>query len=386
MNTINRLTMMANIVGLIVVIFVAIAFITLAIFYFAAQKKLVLCGLEDDAIRKDVNAKLSKTRKHYRSVSEAEAYFAKQKRRTARLRKLMWVLSIGIYVAVIGLIVFSNMTADSRHIWFGNTAMLTIETESMETANESNRYLFGADGSANENDRILQYTFLTVSRDPAHIASIREGDIVAFSMHAEDGAEMTVVHRLIATEQGDNGETLYTFRGDANALSFSEETRISEDRIVGVFTCSEYQGYQNLLLGHFVSYLRSSTGMTMAIVALLLILVYMVLADRFDRVYERKYAELKRYQLEEMLKTQPSRVPGRVLPPRASTAGKVPSAVRARATREPTVCAEQQDWLIPLGVGLLIGAAGALSVHQYRKERKHCECPFATWNDSDKKR
>ncbi len=378
--------MMANIVGLIVVIFVAIAFITLTIFYFASQKKLILCGLEDDAIRKDVNAKLSKTRKHYRSVSEAEAYFAKQKRRTVRLRKLMWVLSIGVYVAVIGFIVFSNMTADSRHIWFGNTAMLTIETESMETANESNRYLFGADGSANENDRILQYTFLTVSRDPAHIASIREGDIVAFSMHAADGAsEMTVVHRLIAIEQGDNGEPLYTFRGDANALSFPEEIRVSGDRIVGVFTCSEYRGYQNLLLGHFVSYLRSPTGMTMATIALLLILIYMLLADRFDRVYEKKYAELKRHQLERMLKPQPSRAPGRVFPALTSKEGKVPVTVRARAKREPTVCAEQQDWLIPLGVGMLIGAAGALSVHQYRKKRKDCECPFAALTGSDKK-
>lgn len=303
----NQITMMANIVGCIVVIFVAVAFITLAIFYFAAQKKLIRGGWANLDIQKDVDLQLSKIRGRYSSVEEAERYFAYQKKRSATVRRTVWTIFIVLYLAVIGLIVFSNTVAGDRHVWLGDTAMLTIQTGSMASANLDNAYLFDENGIADESDRILQYSFITISKAPALIEAIQPGDIVAFTMRPEagDGASaITIVHRLICIEQDENGKPLYTFRGDANPSSLAGESRIPAEQIVGVFETAGYQGAKNVPLGYFVTYLRSSTGIAMTAVALLLMLIYQMLSDRLDRVYERQYITLRRQALEKRVRAE----------------------------------------------------------------------------------
>lgn len=298
----HSIAIMANIIGVIVVVFVAVAFITLAILYFGAQKRLIDNGLEDESIRREVKAQLSACRRHFSNVETAERYFTKQKKRGDRIRGVVWgIFTVGV-AAVFGFVAFSNFIVGERHIWLGDIAMLTIETDSMATADRSNTYLFDANGVADESDRILPYTFITISKSAAHIRALQPGDVAAFTMtEGKEGKTITVVHRLIEIGQDAEGGLRYTFRGDANSASMAGEYQITEDKIVGVLRSSAYQGVENLMLGYFITYLRSAIGIAMTTIALVMIFIYLFLSDRMDGVYEEKYTALRRQECEIML-------------------------------------------------------------------------------------
>lgn len=297
----NSITVMANVVSIVVVIFVAVAFITLTIFYFNAQKKIIANRLEDDVIRKEVRERIIKNRKHYSSVEEAERYFAKKEKHQALYRRAAYMIFIIMYIVFFGMIIFSNLISESRHIWFGDVAMLTIKTDSMATAYKSNEYLFNENGETDENDRIPQFCFITISKKEGYKNSLQVGDIAAFTMDNGDGeTEITVVHRIIDIETDKNGDPIFTFRGDANPKSMSGEYAVSGDRIVGVFETDGFSGVKNHFLGHFISYLQSGTGIAMITIALLLIFIYSVLSDKLDKVYDGKYAELQKCELEKI--------------------------------------------------------------------------------------
>lgn len=301
-NTVNSMTMMANVVGFIVVIFVAAAFITLAIFYWNAQKKLIQNGLEDGAIRAEVEKELSTLRKHCHTRTEAEHYLVKKKKQGVILRVVMWSGVGLLLVAVLLLLIFSRTTSGGGHVWLGKKTYLTIQTESMSTANKVNTYLFDEAGIAYGRDRIPRHALISLSRDQKLIDGLQPGDVAAFVMTDEDGREITVVHRLVGVEQDEEGRLRYTFRGDANPASMAGEYQITKDRIIGVYATPDWQGTQNLPMGYFVTYLRSATGIAMTTVAMLLMLVFLLLSDRMDAVYREKYAAMKREMLQGMFR------------------------------------------------------------------------------------
>lgn len=304
----NSVAMMANIICIIVVVFVAVAFLTLAVFYFKAQKKLVNNGLEDEALLKQVRAELQKCKHKFNSLDTANEYFAKCKRMCRAAHGVMWGIFAAVYIAVFAFIIFSTSFNDGGQIWMGNTAMMIIETDSMASANTKNDYLFDNSGTAYEKDRIFQFTFITISNDEKYIDELDVGDIAAFLMTAKslDGKEqkMTVVHRLVGIDIGEDGEVLYTFRGDANPSSMAGEYQIGRDRIVGVFETENFKGEKNLPLGYFVTYLRSSTGIAMCAIAFIMMVIYLGLSDKMDKVYDEKINELKLKELEEMFDEQ----------------------------------------------------------------------------------
>lgn len=254
----NTLEIMVDVIGLCAITLIIVSFISLTILYFNSQKKMTLCGLNDDSIRKDVKRILCKIRGKFSSAEQVSAYFEKRKKRNSAVCIIVWSICSVVCVATILFTVFSNLMVGSRHVWLGDTAMIIIQTDSMATANESNDYLFDENDQTNDADRILQYSFITISKNPALIDGIKQGDIVAFSMRSQDGtAEITVVHRLVNIEYNADGESLYTFRGDANPSSMAGEYQIKKDKIVGVFQTDSYQGAKSVLLGHFVAYLQS---------------------------------------------------------------------------------------------------------------------------------
>lgn len=296
--------MMANIVGCTVVIFVAIAFITLSILYFRSQRRLLESGQEDEALLRDVKKQLRRTRDRYRSVEEAEALFEQAVRKKVAVRRLLWGVLAVLYLAIFGFVLFSNAVSDNRHIWLGDTALLTIRTDSMASVHPLNEETLAELGRLDETDRVEQYSLISISRDPALIAALAPGDVVAFTMRDENGSDVTVIHRLIRIET-ENGAPRYTFRGDANPSSMSGEMGLSADRIVGVLETNGYRGARYVLLGHFVTYLRSTTGIAMTAVALILIFIYLTLSDRSDRLFEARYTALRHEELERRLGKKP---------------------------------------------------------------------------------
>lgn len=283
----HEIVLMANIIAITVVLFVAAAFIVISSLYFRSYRRLLEAGLEDDSIRNDIRAELSRLGGRATTAADAEKRMQRSKRNCDTARRIIWGVLGAFCLFALCFTALANLFVGERHIWIDDTAMLVIQTDSMASVNEQNKYLEGTD------DRIRQYEFITVSRRAEHISSLAVGDIAAFCMKDKDGNEMTVVHRLIEIEYGDDGQPLYTFRGDANASSMAGEYRLPADSITGVFSTKAYHGAQSLPLGYFITYLRSLTGIIMIAVSIIMMAVFFTLSDKTDKLYDARYDMLR---------------------------------------------------------------------------------------------
>ena len=306
------------IVGIVVILLFATAFITLAIFFFNSKKKNIIHSLEDEEIQSEVDHDVEKLiKKNKTNESIIERYKKKQKRSKMRGKIGASVIAL-IYVVVVILIGFSvSVKRNNQQMWFGNTAMLVIETDSMSQAYKGNTYLQD-DGKMGDENRIAQYSFITITKEQKYIDNIKPFDVVAFKMLSSDNKTyITIVHRLIEVTYDSEGNHLYTFRGDANVKSMAGEFQIKKDMIVGVYETDGYKGAKNLPLGYAICYFQSNIGIIILVIAFMLMLIYSILAEKLFFIYDTRYNELlliKLNQVEEEIKVEEAQTTIDVLP------------------------------------------------------------------------
>ena len=173
------------------------------------------------------------------------------------------------------------------YLWMGGDKKVVYEITRPSTGYEVS--LLDENGNLNEDDRIKQYTLITISKDQNYVNNIKPFDVVAFKMKSTNDNYLTVIHRLINVDYDEHNEPLYTFRGDANPSSMAGEIKVKKNMIVGVFQTNGYQGKKNVPLGYIVGYLRSSIGMIVVITAFFLLIIYTALFDRILEVYNARY-------------------------------------------------------------------------------------------------
>jgi hypothetical protein len=286
------------IIGVCVVILFSIAFIGIALFYYNAKKKVIDGKLDDSEINSEIDHELNnKFIKKGKTWKDFFLYYENKKKSRSTLGKFT---SGVFYVFYLLLIVFIGMAYGVKNqgdqcMWFGDTSMMIIQTNSMETANKNNTYLFDEKGNSNDDDRIKTYSFITITRDETVLSNIQVFDVCAFRMYDTTAKKnIIVVHRLIeiTPDNSVEGGALYTFRGDANPSSMVNETKITKDKIVGVFKSSSFTGYKNYGLGKFFLYLQSEVGIILCCTAFILILIYMSLIDHVFDLYDDRYDQI----------------------------------------------------------------------------------------------
>ena len=283
-------------IAILVIVLFGAAFIILAAFFFNAKKKNIENGLDDKEITSDVERYITKRLKRnkacdLRSIDKDLKSTKKQNRTINRTTNIILAALFAMFTVLIVFALTSKAQGDQ--LWFGNTAMLVIQTDSMETAYKNNEYLKDENGNFNEKDRIKQYSFITISKEQKYIDNIAPYDVVAFKFLQDQGdSYVTVVHRLIKIEYDENGEALYTFRGDANTQSYASETRIKKDLIIGVYQTEGYKGAKNVAFGFFVTYLQSNIGIIVVVVAFVVMGIYSVLNDRLSIPYDERFEYL----------------------------------------------------------------------------------------------
>lgn len=289
------------IVGIIVILFFAIAFITLAIFFFNSKKRTIIHKIDDEEIQLEIEQDVKKISKKNQSNEDIAAYYKKKEKKNKIIGRISTSVITGLYIAVIAFIAFSvSVKKNNQQMWFGNTAMLVIETDSMSQVYKGNTYLQDAEKISDEN-RIAQYSFITITKEEQYIDNIQPFDIVAFQMLSNDNKTyITVVHRLIEVTYNAEGEPLYTFRGDANPKSMAGEFQIKKDRIVGVYETEGYKGIKSLALGYAICYLQSNIGIIISVIAFMLMLIYSILVEKLFGVYDQRYHELLALKLDSM--------------------------------------------------------------------------------------
>lgn len=291
----DRLTNVVYIVCLIVIILFAIVFIAIAAFYFNAKKDLYNHKFEDPKVQKDVDKYCEKMVKKQKSNEDLYNTAEREKKRSKTLTTIWsWFLT-AVYIVILAFLGWGAVNRAQGNLNFvNNVAPLVIETSSMESVNTSNQQYIDQNGLSGQENRIEQFAYITISNEQSVIDSIALYDIVAFRypvVRNGENVDITVVHRLISQREQD-GQTLYTFRGDANPGSLQNEIDVTKDRIIGVYKSANYQGSYNLGFGYFVVYIQSSIGITTVAVAFLLLVIYAFLFEGVTACYDKRFLAL----------------------------------------------------------------------------------------------
>lgn len=280
------LSTLVLIVSAISLVCFAIVYICIFSFYYFNRKKCIENKLEDNEVIKILDKDVEKyDKKKNKKLSFIETYYKRKKRK--QVGNIISNSIVGIFlVALIGFFVWATvMKSNDQTTYFGDKTYLVIQTSSMASINENNKYL--KDGSIDSKDkmntRISQYAFIGIDKFKSE-DQIKVYDIVAFRMD-----DKIIVHRVYSIGEEKDGHKLFTFRGDANPASMSGEINVTSDRIVGVF-----DGYQNQVLGSIVIYIQSGTGLISVFAIAIVLMVYIFYYDRIDlRLTERYEALMK---------------------------------------------------------------------------------------------
>lgn len=280
------LSTLVLIVSAISLVCFAIAYICIFSFYYFNRKKCIENKLEDNEVIKILDKDVEKyDKKKNKKLSFIETYYKRKKRK--KVGNIISNSIVGIFlVALIGFFVWATvMKSNDQTTYFGDKTYLVIQTSSMASINENNKYL--KDGSIDSKDRmntrISQYAFIGIDKFKSE-DQIKVYDIVAFRMD-----DKIIVHRVYSIGEEKDGHKLFTFRGDANPASMSGEINVTSDRIVGIF-----DGYQNQVLGSIVIYIQSGTGLISVFAIAIVLMVYIFYYDRIDlRLTERYEALMK---------------------------------------------------------------------------------------------
>lgn len=309
-----KLQSIAFVVSMIVIIGVAITFSILFILYAKYKIANIKNGHEDKDVEKELRRKYKKiiegqTKKNiveeeafkyrlFQKLDTVETYVlvgdpANNKQKVVdkpltiyetiacskeKDKKYQLVLNIvfGIFYFALGALLVLSMVFKmmGQTLFFGNTTLYTVQTGSMEKANEANTYL----KENNLTDQLEQYSLIGINKVESD-DELELYDIVAYKHE-----DTVYIHRIIRKYQNtSSGVTYYTLRGDANTQSLSFELTLTKNDIIG-----KYNGFQNYGLGLTLIYLQSNIGIIAVCSALLFLIVYNVSESKIETAYYRR--------------------------------------------------------------------------------------------------
>lgn len=288
----NNETIRIVILTSIILVSFAFAFLGTYYFYYAERKRVISNGIEDTLINKEIDKKKEKflKKKKAREMKFKDFYF-KKKKRNGIVSKIFGAIFSLILVLLCVVVGYGYIrVANNNLVFIDNKTLIVIKSESMQTVNSQNEYIKENTDNTSEykyiNERIPKYSLISI--DKFEDQELKLFDICAFKMENSDGSTEIIVHRLInMTTSAETGITYYSFRGDANNASFTKETNITKDKIIGV-----YNGYQNKGLGYSVAFLQSEIGFIVIIVVALSLIGYQIFNDKIDSIYKKRFEEL----------------------------------------------------------------------------------------------
>ncbi len=260
----------AFVVALIALILFAVVYIVLFVQLRKVRSRLILGGLEDQEIKDELFRDYGEALKK-NSEQKFSDFYKKKKNHERHLDYLANALAILIAVISLAGLTFSLVSRGlNNQVNLNGTTLLIVPTDSMEEKAVTNDYLVKYD----LDNQIQSGSLIAVEEKETYEVF----DVLAFNV---DG--VTYVHRLILIEE-ENGETLYTFRGDANPTSLLKETRVRSEQIIG-----KWNGFQNETLGLWIMYLQSGIGIISLVLAFAVVTVYSSYYNKISRLKAERY-------------------------------------------------------------------------------------------------
>ncbi len=263
---------MSIVVAVLVIILFAIVYIVLFFQLFNAQSKVIPNGLDDKKIIYDMIKDYECFKK---KGLDLKTGLKKRTQHEKLLDKIYMAIAIIVLLASASVMTFALVTKGNGNlIYFGDTTYLVIETNSMSDKSSVNTYL-------DDNDLDNQFsagTMIGITKQETY----KLYDIAAFWHEGQ-----VIVHRIIDVRANQDGDNVYTFRGDANPASMSWEVGITDENIIGA-----YNGFNSLPLGAWILYFQNGIGVLSVVVAIIVISFYFYFYRKIEIMNEKRYKAL----------------------------------------------------------------------------------------------
>ncbi len=272
------------VISVITILCFSAVYITMFTLYYTNRKKVIDNKLEDKDIEAKLNSDIYKYNKKNKNKDEnyKKHYYKTKHRKEVSNIVGNIILGVIFIIMLVGYIWSSVIKSNDQQLYINNKTYLVIQTSSMETVNSNNSYI-ESDKDQNKylSTRINQYSLIGIEKYTS-TTQLNKYDIVAFKAKVNN-QDMTIVHRLLEIKEVE-GNTVYTFRGDANPYSQSYEINVTSDKIIGV-----YNGFKSLFLGHAIIFLQSGVGLITIFAIIIVLLIYVYYYDKIELTSKKRY-------------------------------------------------------------------------------------------------
>jgi len=196
----------------------------------------------------------------------------RSRKKAAKVNRVLTVVGAALCV-VLGFMLICNMTIIIKGAVAPDMPPSVLGTTPLVVLSGS------MSGDAPDHIEAGDLIFVKRIKDPA---ALKEGDVIAFMQHS-----VTVTHRIIGIEAGEDGKLLFTTKGDAN--NAVDQSPVSEDALVGLFVSRIPR------IGDFALFLQTPLGMAIFVgLPLIAFIVYDIIRrQRYSAAEGKKTAALE---------------------------------------------------------------------------------------------
>ncbi len=205
----------------------------------------------------------------YDLIKESKAKIQKRRKIISIIKNCAYCIFLAIIIPVISLAVISKVNGDVMMI--GGNSVIVVASGSMSEKNSSNNYLF----TENLNNQFQTYDIIVINKVNDE-ADLKKYDVISFI----NDKGITVIHRIIDFEY-QNGERVYVTRGDAN--NATDKYRPTFDNVIG-----RYSGKRVPLVGMFVLFFQSGSGIITVVAVIYCLLVIDYLSKKMNKESEKR--------------------------------------------------------------------------------------------------
>lgn len=218
----------------------------------------------------------------YDLIKESKVKIQKRRKIISIIKNCMYCIFLVIIIPVITFAVISKVNGDVMMI--GDSSVIVVASGSMSEKNNSNNYLF----TENLDNQFQTYDIIVINR-VNNDSDLKKYDVISFV----NDKGVNVIHRIIDFEY-QNGERVYVTRGDAN--NATDKYKPSFDDVIG-----RYLGKRVPLVGMFVLFFQSGSGIITVIAVIYCLLVIDYLSKKMNKESEKRLEILSSvFNVEEM--------------------------------------------------------------------------------------
>ncbi len=257
------------IISIAVIIGMTASFSILFTIYVKYKLKHILYGHEDSNLKQEVCSEYQKHTDKYKDVFD---FLQKKLKKEHKYQILIDTFFGVIITCILALGVCATIyRVNGNQVFINNTTYLVIRTGSMETKNPNHQNY-----DSLPDNQIKTFSLVGIDKVES------EEDLKLFDVVAFENRDIVYVHRIVNIRVED-GTTYYTTQGDANTGSFTFESNLKFEQIIG-----KYNGYNNLWLGFMAFYFSSNIGIIAWTFSLLFILIVDLSEVKIDKMYRKR--------------------------------------------------------------------------------------------------